>query len=78
MAINSICLVAALCQILNDGCQLLLEYFDALLDDDIGLQVSYTLDLEVESLGDGIVIKWFPFLRGFLPLGIFAFWPSKV
>jgi hypothetical protein len=78
MAIDAICLRLSLRQILNNSRQLLLQDFDALLNDRIGLQISYALDLKVESLRDSVKIKWLTLLRRFLPVSIFALWPRKV
>jgi hypothetical protein len=76
MAIDTICLRIPFCQILNNSSQLLLENFNTLLNDRIRFQISYTLDLEIESLRDRIKIKWFTLLRRFFPFGVLAFWPG--
>ena len=55
--------------------KLLLDDLDALADDDIGREIPGALDVEIESVRDGIVIERFTFLRGFLPPGILAWGP---
>ena len=75
MPIDTICLSLSISQISNDRRQLLLEHFDALLNDCIRLKITHTLNLKVECLRDSIIIERFALLRWFLPVCILAFWP---
>ena len=73
--INTVRLSFAICQIPNDGSQLLLQDLNSLLDDRIWLKVSSALDFEVESFGGSIVVEGLTLLRRLFPLSILAFWP---
>jgi hypothetical protein len=60
----------------NETGKLLLQDLDAFADDGVGWEVSGALDVEVESVRDGIVVKRLPFLRRLLPRGVLAWWPA--
>jgi hypothetical protein len=68
--------IATVGNVLDHGSELLLQNLDALLDDGVGLEVADALDLEIEALGHGVVVKRLALLRRLLPLGVFALGPE--
>lgn len=67
--------VIALAQTVYQASKFLLHDHDTLLDDGIRLQVTGTLDLEVELLGDSVVLEDLTGLGRFLKRGILALRP---
>ena len=65
------------CEFLQDGGELLLQDFDALCHNYVGVQVAYGLEFEKELGGVGVVVEGFAVLRGFFPFGILGFWPAR-
>ena len=65
------------CKLLQDGGELLLQDFDALCYDYVGVQVADGLEFEKELGGVGVVVEGFAVLRGFFPFGILGFWPAR-
>ena len=63
------------CKFLQDGGELLLQDFDALLDDYVRVQVAYGFELEKELGGVGVVVEGFAVLRGFLPFSVLGLSP---
>jgi hypothetical protein len=50
----------------------LLQDLDAFADDGIRREVPGGLDVEVESVGDGVVVERLALLRRLFPLGVLA------
>jgi hypothetical protein len=73
--ISAVC--TAVCETCNNLRELFLQTLDALLNDCIWFMAANTLDLEVESVWNGIVIEWLALLSWFLPFGILALRPEK-
>lgn len=67
--------VIALTQAVYQASKFLLHDHDALLDDGVRLQVTGTLNLEVELLGDSVVLEDLTGLGRFLKRGILALRP---
>lgn len=67
--------VIALAQTVYQASKLLLHDHDALLDDGVRLQVTGTLDLEVELLGDSVELEYLTRLGRFLKRGVLALRP---
>ena len=62
---------------LQDGGKFLLQDFDALCHNHVGVQVAYGLEFEKELGGVGVVVEGFAVLRGFFPFSILGFWPAR-
>lgn len=66
------------CKFLQDGGEVLLQDFDALLYDHVRVQVAHRFEFEEELRGSGVVVERFAVLGRFFPFSVLRFWPARL